>query len=177
MDDLPVQPGTYALILRLPEPQTIAIGRLGRFEFGPGLYFYLGSARGPGGVRARLGRHLRRGERLHWHIDYLVGTAQVPAYAYCLSEGGSVLLDSTECEWSQRLAALPGTVVPVPKFGASDCTSGCPAHLVHFPASEKPQDILEILSYLNDHNQLVIKLYDQPLFRKMSFSHRDIGTM
>jgi Uri superfamily endonuclease len=158
MDDLPVHAGTYALVLSLPEPQTAAIGRLGRFKFESGLYIYLGSAQGPGGVRARLGRHLRGGERLHWHIDYLVGAAQVWAYAYRLFEGGGGHPDSTECAWSQRLAAVPAASIPVPGFGASDCASGCLSHLVKFPAKEDPQDILEILSSLKDRNQLVIKL-------------------
>jgi hypothetical protein len=37
-----------------------------------------------------------------------------------------------ECGWSQALLALPGACVPAAGFGASDCCSGCPAHLVHF---------------------------------------------
>lgn len=163
MDDLPVQPGTYALILWLSKPRSLTIGRLGGFEFQPGMYFYLGSARGPGGIRARLGRHLVGSKLLHWHIDHLVGAAQVQAYAYAISGERGLLPDPTECEWSQRLAAQPGSSIPVPRFGASDCISGCRSHLVHFPALEGPQDILAILSCINDRNQLVIKLNKSPL--------------
>jgi Uri superfamily endonuclease len=35
-----------------------------------------------------------------------------------------------ECAWSQALAELPTAGIPVPRFGASDCHSGCKAHLV-----------------------------------------------
>jgi len=37
----------------------------------PGYYIYIGSAFGPGGVRARMLRHLRADKPKHWHIDYL----------------------------------------------------------------------------------------------------------
>ena len=39
--------------------QPISIGRLGQQHFPIGDYFYVGSARGAGGLRARVGRHLR----------------------------------------------------------------------------------------------------------------------
>ena len=37
----------------------------------PGYYVYLGSALGPGGLRARIAHHQKPSLRPHWHIDYL----------------------------------------------------------------------------------------------------------
>jgi len=65
-------PGTYALILHLSKKlERIEIGKLGRFAFDAGFYVYVGSAFGPGGLKARLQRHLRTDKPLHWHIDLL----------------------------------------------------------------------------------------------------------
>lgn len=93
----------------------------------PGRYVYVGSAHGPGGLRARLGRHLRGDGRPHWHIDVLRAAARVEGYAYWTRDG------VTECALAQALASLPGASIPLPHFGASDCRTGCPAHLVALP--------------------------------------------
>ncbi len=122
--ELPASPGTYALILHLAQARAIQVGRLGMFRFPAGFYAYLGSAYGPGGLRARLGRHLADEKRLHWHIDYLRQAA--PVTALWLVER-----QRQECTWAQALATLPGARQPVPGFGASDCA--CPSHLIHFP--------------------------------------------
>ena len=126
MIELPVVPGTYALFFHLKQKRWIAIGKSGRFSFPTGYYIYLGSAKGPGGLCARLGRHLRGPGHLHWHVDYLHRFARVIAVSYTIGEG------QLECCWSQALAQLPGGQIIVPGFGASDCRSGCPAHLVAF---------------------------------------------
>jgi Uri superfamily endonuclease len=39
-----------------------------------------------------------------------------------------------ECRWSQALAGVKEIHIPLPGFGASDCRSGCTAHLVALPA-------------------------------------------
>ena len=52
-------PGTYALGLRLDAHSTCRIGALGEYTLQPGNYIYVGSAWGPGGLAARLSRHLR----------------------------------------------------------------------------------------------------------------------
>ena len=64
-------PGTYVLILWSRGVHRIRIGRLGELLTRPGFYVYVGSAFGPGGVRARVARHRRGCSRPHWHIDYL----------------------------------------------------------------------------------------------------------
>ena len=124
---LPDQSGTYALILRLPRCATIDVGRLGRFQFPAGWYVYVGSARGPGGLAARVSRHLRSSKRLHWHVDYLRAEARPDQIWYAVGTR------KRECVWAQALTSLPGASIPVPGFGASDCR--CPAHVVHFAAS------------------------------------------
>ena len=68
---IPSIPGTYALFLTLSVPAELTIGKLGAFAFPAGWYVYTGSARGPGGLQARLRHHLRPASRPHWHIDHL----------------------------------------------------------------------------------------------------------
>jgi Uri superfamily endonuclease len=128
----PSLPGTYALILNLAAPAQLTIGKLGVFDFPAGEYVYMGSAHGPGGLRARLRHHLRPVQRPHWHIDYLRTQAVVSGGVYVVQEeiaGGSIPL---ECDWSQALLTLPGASVPAAGLGASDCSRGCATHLMHF---------------------------------------------
>ena len=51
------QPGSYAPLLQADQQQTVRIGRLGQLTVEPGCYIYVGSALGPGGVRAQGGHH------------------------------------------------------------------------------------------------------------------------
>jgi len=123
--DLPRSSGSYALLVSVDSHRRITIGKKGSLEFRSGDYVYVGSARGSGGLRARLLRHERRGKRLHWHIDYLLAHAS-------LAETHTVTSDQKlECDWAQSLSRLPGAQISVPGFGSSDCH--CTAHLVHFP--------------------------------------------
>ncbi|MDY0019194.1 MAG: GIY-YIG nuclease family protein [Anaerolineae bacterium] len=115
-------PGTYALGLVTSEAQTLTIGALGPWHFPAGLYIYVGSAWGPGGLAARIGRHLHGGNHLHWHIDYL-RTASRPV-ALWLAPG-----EHLECAWAALLLKDDAGQVVVPRFGASDCT--CAAHLAY----------------------------------------------
>ncbi len=118
------QRGTYALLMQLKQPVDIEVGRLGTFAFPPGYYLYLGSARGPGGLAARLKRHRRRHKKLRWHVDYLLPHAEL------LEVWSAVSGERLECRWAEAARALPGAEVVVPRFGASDCR--CPAHLYRF---------------------------------------------
>lgn len=122
---LPEAPGTYVLILRLPQPTAVSVGKLGDFTFPTGWYAYVGSAQGPGGLAARISRHLRGSKSCHWHIDYLRLHAE-PVSVWYTASGQKV-----ECKWAQALSELPGASTPVSDFGSSDCR--CPAHLFWFP--------------------------------------------
>jgi len=127
-DGLESHPGTYALLLAWPRAAAVTVGRLGEHRFPPGSYVYVGSALGPGGLRARVRRHLGSARRLHWHIDYLRPHTTIREI-WLIHD-----TERRECEWAARLSALAGARVPVPGFGASDCD--CVAHLVHF--AERP---------------------------------------
>jgi Uri superfamily endonuclease len=125
--ELPKTPGTYILFLSLEVPITTQIGRLGVFTVNPGLYAYVGSAFGPGGLRARLNRHLRHDKKTHWHIDYL--TTSAPIVTLWLMESS----ERYECQWAQQIASTPDITIPIPDFGSSDC--GCSSHLFAVPST------------------------------------------
>ena len=130
---LPKDPGSYALLIALSAAHAVRVRRLGVCNFLPGIYLYLGSARGAGGIKARLGRHLLGGGHTHWHIDYLRAVGHVTAFCYLLDRVDQIHLINVECAWSQSLAVLPGVSIPIAGFGASDCRAGCSAHLLAVP--------------------------------------------
>jgi Uri superfamily endonuclease len=143
LQNIPTGPGSYALLLNLDRPQHLQIGRLTLAQLQPGLYIYLGSAWGPGGLRARVNRHLCGQGALRWHIDYLRRVARViGVYTHVGDEGRPTI--RLECLWSQALATQKDAFWPAPGFGASDCQAGCPAHLVGFTAT--PALLAELLA-------------------------------
>jgi Uri superfamily endonuclease len=140
---IPSQPGVYALHLNLVHTSSISVGKLGQFTFPAGDYVYAGSAMGPGGLQARLSRHLRGDGRQHWHIDWLRTVSDVLGCCFLMTES------PLECRWGQALADDPGASIPVPRFGASDCRSKgmyCTAHLILFKSGIPAVKLQEILS-------------------------------
>jgi Uri superfamily endonuclease len=130
---LPAGRGSYALFLSLTEAVHLTIGRLGAFDFLAGGYVYLGSAHGPGGLRARLAHHARIEDHLQWHLDYFRPFAQITGgFISEEIQAGALPL---ECAWSQQFLRLPGALPAVPGFGSADCRRGCPAHLIWLPHS------------------------------------------
>lgn len=120
--------GAYLLVLALDRRLDLAIG--GRpASLAPGLYAYCGSAYGPGGLAARLSRHLRPGKKPHWHIDRLTAAGSIAA-AYAQPTG-------RECDLVAALCRLTGATIPLPGFGSSDCRV-CPSHLLRLPAGYEP---------------------------------------
>jgi histidyl-tRNA synthetase len=118
----PATAGAYVLWLRLDASVTARAGRREAI-LGAGDYLYCGSARGPGGLAARLARHWRKEKRAHWHVDQLTKTAEIL--------GAFVVEGGDECVLNAKLARLP---VPLPGFGSSDCPR-CASHLRAFPAA------------------------------------------
>jgi len=116
--------GTYALVFKAKRTKRIIVGRLGTLNLRPGFYIYVGSAFGPGGLKARIGHHRESSSRRHWHIDYLSRISQV--------QGAWVSYGSQRLEhhWAEVLQGLPGARLPVAHFGSSDCH--CEAHLTGF---------------------------------------------
>ncbi|HSV72287.1 MAG TPA: GIY-YIG nuclease family protein [Chthonomonadales bacterium] len=124
---LPRQPGVYQVTLRLEAATRLQVGALGDFEFPAGWYVYTGSALS--GLRARVGRHLGRDVRPHWHIDWLLAHGRVVSVATCVTRR------RLECAWNQVTLGLPGARIVAPGFGSSDCR--CPAHLIYVGDAER----------------------------------------
>jgi Uri superfamily endonuclease len=113
--------GVYQLWLRVTGRLTVSVGRLGQLVFAAGTYVYTGRA--SRGLRARVARHARGADRLHWHIDYLLADR--------MAKLERVLLASTDPHEECAINQLMGRtgVAAARGFGASDCRAGCPAHL------------------------------------------------
>ena len=121
---LKAEPGTYALVCATDSAKLIDVGRLGRFQMRAGYYLYVGSAFGPGGIRARIDHHLRPSPHPHWHIDYLRMHVRLEAvWSTC----------DTRCRehlWAQVVGERLRGEVLRDGFGSSDCD--CRSHLFHF---------------------------------------------
>lgn len=113
--------GTYALLLTTLRTVSVDVGSLGAVNLKPGAFVYVGSAFGPGGLAARLRRHVQREKASpHWHIDYLRAALSL--------EGAWLSADDHrhECSWANAVAARTATQIPLPGAGASDCP--CDSH-------------------------------------------------
>jgi len=115
-------PGIYALILKNRSKARVQIGRWREIEIAPGYYIYVGSAFGPGGVRARVLRHCRMDKPKHWHIDYLREFV-TPVAAWISYE-----TERLEHQWAHTLYGMSG-MTPIQGFGCSDCE--CFSHFFH----------------------------------------------
>ncbi len=112
---LPKKQGTYALFVRVVDPITVEIGGL-RMFLSPGVYVYVGSAGGPGGLRARVARHFKRYKRIHWHIDRLTTAEGVVVEEVCYVVGPYGPLIEARVSACMERAGFS----PIPRFGASD---------------------------------------------------------
>jgi Uri superfamily endonuclease len=108
--------GSYVILIKLPEEQTITIGSLNDICFSGGFYAYVGSAMG--GIKSRLGYHLKRGKKRHWHIDYLLEEATIVGISICETK------DRSECAIARVLSSQFDSISG---FGSSDCR--CRSHL------------------------------------------------
>jgi len=118
---LPAGQGTYILVLELSGRTTCRVGAVGDLRFEPGIYLYVGSAFGPGGLRARLSRHLETDKTPHWHIDYLRQQAVIQEIWFTLDPR------HLEHQAARVLAEREAFSEPGPGFGAADCS--CRTHL------------------------------------------------
>ena len=120
-EPLPTGPGAYVLILDVERSLPLRVATLPRIHLPPGRYAYVGSAKGPGGIRARVRRHLKQDKKRHWHVDHLTAGARVDEV---IAHPGA-----EECDLVDRLLAKRGATSPVAGFGSSDCKR-CASHLV-----------------------------------------------
>jgi Uri superfamily endonuclease len=112
--------GSYSLIIEAPD--SVEAGALGKIEFNSNYLVYNGSAFGPGGLEARISRHLSDEKNLHWHIDYLLESSEIRKI---LIFPGLDL----ECDLSSEMDS------EVKGFGSSDCS--CFSHLHGFNEVQK----------------------------------------
>lgn len=109
---IPKEKGSYLLLMKLAESTKPGIPHLQDFVFPVGYYLYIGSAHGPGGLNARVGRHIRKEKKVHWHIDHLTKVA--PVYCTILITV-PVKLESSMTEYLMKTS-----LNPVPGFGCGD---------------------------------------------------------
>ena len=121
---LEAKPGTYALILSCSTKICVQIGCLGTMQLQPGYYVYLGSALGPGGLRARIAHHQKPPLRPHWHIDYLRAHTRFHGIWF------SYDARRREHQWACVVRKISDARAPLLGFGASDCD--CRSHLYFF---------------------------------------------
>ncbi|OUJ18703.1 Uri superfamily endonuclease [Methanonatronarchaeum thermophilum] len=145
------QKGIYTLIIKANET-TQVVGAIGELQF-DGVYLYIGSALGPGGLK-RIKRHqeiavgIRDVER--WHIDYLLSKADLVGYAFSFTER------DVEC----KIAGALDTNKSVQKFGCSDCK--CESHL--FKTKNLGEGVNKIKkAYTNNNLKPEIKLLDDEI--------------
>jgi len=132
LDQLPAMKGAYALIVKLEHevpldrprtaPGALSPGPLSPGPLSPGWYVYAGSARGPGGIPARLTRHFRVDKPVHWHIDQLTSLSGVKIWA-------SPAAGQHECDLVTKLIRSGLFDIACPGFGSSDCRK-CEGHLL-----------------------------------------------
>src|SRR5690242_9815575 len=99
--------GTYALVMPLSKTSVIKLGQVGVIQFQSGWYVYVGSAFGPGGLKARTDRHKRTDKQKHWHIDYLRDIQPIAEIWFSYTRG-----NNAEHAWAQLLSGTVGANVP-----------------------------------------------------------------
>ena len=116
------KPGTYALILLSSSQEIIQIGRLGPLRIKPGYYIYIGSAFGPGGLKARVSHHRRISKPPSWHVDYLRAVTYLRGVWYTYDS------IHREHQWVEVMLRMRNASIPLEGFGSSDCS--CKSHLI-----------------------------------------------
>jgi Uri superfamily endonuclease len=107
--------------MKCSSEQQVEVGKLGRFQLRPGFYVYVGSAFGPGGLKARIAHHMKISEKPHWHMDYLRPALVLNEIWFTYDSR------HREHQWAGALARIDGGSIPFSGFGASDCR--CKSHL------------------------------------------------
>ncbi|MHA2396697.1 MAG: GIY-YIG nuclease family protein [Candidatus Thorarchaeota archaeon] len=131
--------GVYVLIIQVKQPVKVQIKSLRETEFEPGAWVYVGSAMGTGStnLKNRISRHFRKEKTIHWHIDYLFGEdTEIEKAIWAQSER------HLECDLAQSLASKTEFKAGPKGFGASDCKSGCVAHIFRYQGGKAIDDVL-----------------------------------
>ena len=113
--------GAYLIGLALSSDIALRLATCSARELKAGSYLYCGSARGAGGIAARVKRHFRRHKTPHWHLDRLtVFAEQIAALPV---PGGN------ECDLVEQLLRSRRFEIAAAGFGSSDCRR-CEGHLL-----------------------------------------------
>jgi len=130
---------TYQLYIRLLRGMSVRVGALGPVSLAPGWYVYTGSARR--GLVARVRRHLARGKRRRWHVDWITTCDDAAVYWVALSGAGRMPPESIDRGregdpglWCERLP--PELRQPSSLY--RDALSGCRTGFSGSPASLGP---------------------------------------
>ncbi len=116
--------GAYLLFFKLNGDYSGKIGVLGKVNLSEGVYVYVGSGLGPGGVWSRIKRHLSPIKtKKHWHIDYLTTSSLFQPLKIAVVEGN----ESLEEVIAEILVGSGYYSIVHPKFGSTDKRS--PTHL------------------------------------------------
>ena len=134
--ELPRDSGAYVLLIRLATQLDLDISAFSGKSLLPGLYAYCGSAYGPGGIRARVSRHLRNDKPMRWHVDRLTAAGRV--------EQVGIRIGGRECDLVGEFLTR-GSLAELPGFGSSDCRT-CPAHLLSLQDGKNlPEEIFDLV--------------------------------
>ena len=143
-------PGTYALILTPNGTKPLKIGKLGMLQVRAGYYIYVGSAFGPGGLKARIAHHIRISERPRWHIDYLRTATHLKELWYSYDHR------PREHQWADIISSVRGMTVPFPGFGSSDCK--CKSHLYFLESKPTIESFRRrVRTNIEDHERVLIE--------------------
>lgn len=110
--------GIYVLIFSIGKEVYVKIGGLGLKRFENGLYAYVGSAQN--NLEKRIWRHIRKGKKKFWHIDYLLENEHVQVLGAFYKKTERAF----ECAFTNKLGEIG---FPISGFGSSDCK--CQSHL------------------------------------------------
>ena len=114
IDRIPSSKGIYALVFELTNNMKLSTRTLSNKTLTKGIYVYIGSARGPGGLRARIRRHLAKTKKLKWHIDYITSTNHFRARAIVYA------LTNQDLEHIMASILEKQLAIPIQRFGSTD---------------------------------------------------------
>lgn len=142
-DNHAARKGLYLLLLVAREEITLRLGTRS-LVLRPGAYTYIGSACGPGGLSARVARHLcGQRRRIHWHIDRLIEAGLEPVLAVTIPSE-KLCRERAEPLLALATSATRATT-PVPgKIGSTD-DKLAETHLYRLN-SKDPQRTLETIA-------------------------------
>ncbi len=139
-----INKGTYFLLLRNLRSQNIIVGKLGNIYFKRGYYIYVGS--GWSNLLKRIGRHLSKTKKIHWHIDRLTTNEYIRPLQY------QILFHNMriENELAEELLNIGDSIID--NFGSSDTKDL--SHLIYFKNNPlKNKDLLNIINgYITDES-------------------------